>query len=130
MSSASLSVATNTPARASAWRGSLIRRNRSGPEQRRIAQETLVGEIARQQHALQMVVDAGIIVERHAGVATRRFEPRETFVEKRRRSRAARKLGTCMGSILAAVASAATSAAGHGRPDDAVAYTVGEGFCA
>ncbi len=51
-------------------------------EQARIAQEALVGEVAGQQHALQVVVDAGVVVERHAGLTAGVLEPRQAFVEE------------------------------------------------
>ncbi len=45
-----------------------------GPEQERITLEGFVREIAGQQHARQVIVDAGVVVERHALLAAARFE--------------------------------------------------------
>ena len=47
-----------------------------------IAQETFVGEIAGQKDALQMIVHAGVVVERHAGLAAGDFQARQTLVDE------------------------------------------------
>ena len=51
-------------------------------EQLRNGEKALVGEVTGQQHALQVVVDAGVVVEGHARLATGRFEPRQALVQK------------------------------------------------
>ena len=53
------------------------RKTRRG-EQFGIALDTREGEIARQQHALHVLGDAGVIVERHAGFAATRDHARVT----------------------------------------------------
>jgi hypothetical protein len=74
-----------------------------GAEQRGIAKKALVGEIAREQHALEMIVDAGVVVERHARIAAGGLEAREPLVEEGRdRARQERFRRRQHGSILAA----------------------------
>jgi hypothetical protein len=55
---------------------------RLGREQGRIAREAVVGEVAREQHALQLLGDAGIVVERHAGLAAAREQVRVAVLEE------------------------------------------------
>ena len=67
---------------------------RFGREQGRIAREAVVGEVAREQHTLQLLGHAGVVVERHAGLAAARKQVRVAVLEEvRRRKVAAEVMG-------------------------------------
>ena len=73
-------------------------------EQFRIALDAGEGEIARQQHALHVLGDAGIVVERHAGFAAARDQARVTrgdeFADGLRQRHAGTQAGRQIGNVI------------------------------
>lgn len=53
-------------------------------ERYRIAQQRFECEITGKQHAFKMVIDTGIVVERHAGCAACRFQLGQALIEQTR----------------------------------------------